>query len=191
MIDDIFTVIYILTAIIVVALIYGIVFSIHKSVKQNDAKKGQDRLILTNGINVTRDLQYNGPTEKCRFIVDDDNKVVYASSSQSEYRLVQIPYNEILNVNTHETYFEDGSVGGAIFGGMMAGGVGSYLGATRGRQYISSYEIVINRRNFQCPQFKMTLFSNARVDPNSNTYKEALEFSRELKAIVNVIRCSW
>ena len=192
MADTVTTVIYIIGIFLFIIFVYAIIYNINKSKENASNRKEQDSYIQRNNITKTRDLEYCGPSGNvCRFVVDDTSRSVYVSSAESEGKLVCIPYKELLSMNVFETTFNDGSLGGSILGGIMAGGVGSYLGATRGRTYIRAYEIVIQRRNIQFPQFHMTLFDNARVDPNSNTYKDALQFSREMQSIINIIRCDW
>ena len=191
MIDKILIFICIAVAFFVIVFIYAIIAQIVKKRRMSILKGDQDKTIKKNGINVTRDLQYNGPFEKCRFIVDDVEKAVYVSSSQSDYQLVKIPYRQLINVHKKVTYTEDGSMGGAILGGLVAGGIGSYLGATRGRHYICSYIVELNLRNIAFPIFQMVLFENAKVDADSAEYREADQFASELKGIVNAIRCVW
>lgn len=191
MIDKILIFICIAIAFFVIVFIYAIIAQIAKKRHMSISKGDQDRYIQKNGITVTRDLQYNGPLEKCRFIVDDVEKAVYVSSSQSDYQLVKIPYSQLINVHKKVTYTEDGSMGGAILGGLVAGGIGSYLGATRGRHYICSYIVELNLRNIAFPIFQMVLFENAKFDADSAEYREADQFASELKGIVNAIRCVW
>lgn len=191
MIDKILTFIYIAIAFVGIVFVYTIISRIVKGRHMSLSKREQDKSIKKNGINVTRDLQYDGPFETCRFIVDDVEKVVYVSSSQSDYQLVKIPYRQLINAHKKVTYTEDGSMGGAILGGLVAGGIGSYLGATRGRHYICSYIVELNLRNIAFPIFQMVLFENAKFDADSAEYKEADQFASELKGIINAIRCIW
>lgn len=176
---------------VLIFLGFFIVIYIVLLVKKEDGDRAismdHNRQIFDNKITRTRDLSYNAGLNRCRFIVDDKEKVIYVSSKESGNQLISIPYNEIMYASINENDMEDGSLGGAVIGGLVAGDIGAYLGATRGSSYVNSYRITIYRSSIQQPQITMTLLDNTKLRKDSPAYNDAVNFATEVCSIINII----
>ena len=168
--------------------VIAIIMRICGKINGNKAMKEQDIYIRQNGIHCTRDLKYVGAFNRCRFIVDDENQAIYAASQMSNDRFVRIPFREIMGLFVENETFNDGSAAGAVIGGLFAGNVGAYLGATRGNEYSGAFRAVISRQNYQDTRFVFTFFENARLTASSPDYQNAVEFTNEMRELIKVIR---
>jgi len=166
----------------------AIIAAIAGKVHGNNVIKEQDEYIRLHGIHCTRDLQYVGTFHRCRFIVDSEAKVIYAASEMSGDQLVPIPFSEINGLRVEVERFNDGSASGAVIGGLFAGNVGAYLGATRGNVYAGAFRAVISRQNYKHPQFVFTFFENARMTSQAEDHKKAVEFTNEMRELIKIIR---
>lgn len=174
----------------IVGLIFVIAIVVHICGKVNgsNAMKEQDAYIRQKGIHCTRDLKYVSVFNRCRFIVDDEAKSVYAASKMSNDKLVKIPFREITGLFVENETFNDGSVSGTIIGGLFAGNVGAYLGATRGNEYSGAFRAILTRQNYQDTRFVFTFFENARLTGSSPDYQNAVEFTNEMRELIKIIR---
>lgn len=150
----------------------------------------QEDYIRQNGITVTRDLKYNGPTERCRVIVDDDAKVIYVSARASRNKLLPIPYDEVLNLNVSEKSFRSMNLGGAIIIGLASRRHHAYIGPADGTNYVTSYAAILGRKNMKHPTFEFRFFDHERMERSSVHYRNAASFVQELRSIINVIHCA-
>lgn len=161
---------------------------IQKHKEDNRVAKYQQDFIEENNIICTKDLEYCAYGFRCRFIVDDLVKEIYLYSDHTNSTFVTIPYRDLLNISVYEDGMETGSIGGSIIGGIFAGDVGAYLGATRGKNYVTSYKAVIGIRNVAYPKFEFVFFDETKISVNDPAYKQAREFIRDMQVTINAIR---
>lgn len=169
-------------------LLDALFYQIRRNRRQNKTVNLQDNNMQRDGITKTQDLIYYGPTCVCRFIADDNEKVVYVSSSFSNDQLVKIPYKEIVSVHPSIRMTNEGSYSGAIIGGILGGRYGSYKGATTGTIYVHDYKLILARRNVKEPEFVFPLIDDLRVQQSNRFYIDAVRFYNEVKTVVRAIR---
>ena len=151
-------------------------------IKENDVP---DKIKIESGIN--------------RVLVDEDEELLYLSNSETEGRyepFVIISFSAVLGSETivdgkSETKVY-GGIGRAVVGGMLAGGAGAIVGAATGKSVsedkITSYKVQLYLDDMEEPLFVFNLInSSIAVDKNSAEYRNAVEFSNRLNAIVRII----
>ncbi len=139
-----------------------------------------DDYIKKNGITCTRDLVFMGAHDRCRFIADDVNKVIYISSQATGDNFTKIPYREIMGVSIRQQNVDTETIGAAIFA--------SNYGPIPRTTFVENYSVVISTRDIQRPQIILPLIQNARVRFESEEYNNAVHFAEEMQAIVRVIQ---
>ena len=169
-------------------LLYIIIYKIVRVKRQKKTVMIQDDETQKAGITKTQDLIYYGPTCVCRFIADDNEKVVYVSSSFSNDQLKKIPYKEIISVHPSIRMTNEGSYSGAIIGGILGGRYGSYKGATTGTIYVHDYILILSRRNVKEPEFIFPLIDNVKMKQSNFFYINAVRFYDEVKSVIRAIK---
>ena len=176
------------TILFILFLLNALFYQIRRNKRQNKTVQTQDDDMQRDGITKTQDLIYYGPSGVCRFIADDDEKVVYVSSSFSNDQLVKIPYKEIVSVHPSIRMTNEGSYSGAIIGGILGGRYGSYKGATTGTIYVRDYKLILARRNVKEPEFIFPLLDDSHMQQSNHFYIEAVQFDKDVRAVVRAIR---
>lgn len=186
--DSVWTVFIVMCAAFVIFCTWLVYSQVQKFKGDNRASKYQEDYIRDNNITCTKDLSYCSYGYRCRFIADDLTRTVYMYSDRTSESFVAVPYHGIWGMNVFQDGMETGSIGRSIVGGMFAGDVGAYLGATRGTHYITSYKAVVGIKSVSNPKFEFVFFDGPRISQVSSTYNEARDFVNEMQATINAIR---
>lgn len=191
--------------IIVAVILVAIVFSVEESNKQKEfaslMEEYRTRLDKIKGFTASEIIE--GQCSLFLFAIDDRNdKIVYIDRDNTSC----VDYNSIISVEL----LEEGTVtqkkstsrtiGGALLGGAMIGGVGAIIGGVTGsskeRKNVSSVVIKILLRDIKCSTllilcfdaFKMTNSNELKLGSSkSYLYHKGIEQANKLKDLISVI----
>lgn len=175
-------------AVFELVLIWSLIYR-HKTRKNNEKTvRIQDEYMKKRRITKTQDFKYFGPESMCRFVVDDEKKAIYVSSIYSNNKLIKIPYNELVYVYPSIKMVNEGSYSGAIIGGILGGRYGSYKGATTGTIYVTSYRLIITRRNVKEPEFILPMLEDSKMQKDNPFFIDAERFDHDVCAVSRAIK---
>lgn len=141
-----------------------------------------------------------GPLGQYKVKIDENNeKVAYISKDGSRV----FSYDDILSVelqesgNTVSKKSTTRTIGGAVLGGVLAGGAGAIVGGLSGssteRRKVSSIIVKVTLRDVSNPTLNIVCFENYKLPPYSDEpgmayiYKPALEIVDTLNVIIDLV----
>ncbi len=156
---------------------------------RNEAEKltGDGEASRTSGtsssgaFSVNHEIDYMG----IRFAISSDRQTAYLIND-AEKPTVIVPVSSITGCDIVRDGNSAGSVGRAIAGGIIAGGVGAIVGASTGSGIPRRYSLLIYINDLQNPSVEYSLLD--RTTPHSKSYYEKVEkFAESVAATVRVI----
>ena len=168
------------------------VFSAQQKVREETTKNIEENLSKFPELKFVK--KFEGNQKEFLLCIDETNKkVVYFD----RFKTTSIPFKDIIGVEI----LEDGTViskksasrtvGGAIVGGVLAGGVGSVVGGLSGsstqKTKISKIVVKVLLRNISNPSLEMVCHKNLPLDSNSFTYKSLRKNADNIKDVISVI----
>lgn len=180
-----------LIAILFILLIASVIRS-RNAIKENKIK--QDNYLRKKGVTYSKVLEWY-PRFKgnlFRVIVDDKKRYVYVSKGINPKDFDRIPYSEILDYQLVLNNKVESGLGGAIVGGILAGGVGAIIGnKIASKSYVYTLEAVIYRDNISKPRYVFDFVKKANggkakiTDPHMQS---ALAFAEDLNSIIKSVK---
>lgn len=187
-----------LTAIIIAAITYLVVFLYWKNSDDRYARKMENRRKIDNEIsqipNFNIAQSYSSYDEESKILIDEnDMKICF-------YKLGETPriydYRDILKSEiTHDGHSvlstnRGSQLGGALLGGILAGGVGAIIGGLSGSQssdeYIKTIEVLIVVNDIKNPIYKIEFLSLDVPLPKENI-KEYIDKATYCHNLISVL----
>lgn len=185
--------------IIAVPIIVYVVWSMNNNEKA-DKRKGVLNERIKKLPNQQSLKKIRGKKNRYAFILDSiDRKIYYID----EVKTIDIPFEHIINVEVIEdnTILSSKStsrtVGGALLGGVLAGGAGMVVGGLSGdskqKKKISEVKVKIKVRDYNTPSLTIPCFVGrelafeGEVEPTDLTYQEELQNAQKIADWVSVI----
>lgn len=190
---------------IIVAIVGGILQAQHQAKKQAErANKMSTRFNSINDFKVSRKI--NGFGGFYTFAIDDESEKI---AFVSEYTRKIIDYKDIIGVeiiedgNTIMSKSASRTIGGALIGGVLAGGAGSIVGGlsgnTKQKNKVSSLSVKILIRDTQYPSLEIKCFESSTMTTErkksletegkleSHIYQSCKRQANEIKDMLSVI----
>jgi len=150
-----------------------------------DIRCSHEKWLEYNGVTTDVDYSYETKEFLIRYVIDTNNKCIYLAN-KDKYDFKCFRFSEIIGVEIKENDETTGSLGNAILGGIVAGGVGAIVGSNITNKRILSYDAIIYTKDIKNPRIVLNLIDE-QVFSNSIEYKNAIEFSSQIYASAKAI----
>lgn len=183
----------IVIAVIVIGIAAGISQSKNNRDRLNEEAKAQNlnrpspRAATASTFRTTQTSAINHQCDAAglRFAVSADRKTAYLLYDTKKPTR-SVPVKDITGCEIIRDGNSAGSVGRAIAGGILAGGVGAVVGASTGSGVPQRYSLLVYINDLQNPSVEYSLLD--RTTPHSKTYYETVaKFAESVAATVRVI----
>ena len=172
----------------VAAVIGTVIYEIYKSKKQNNEYENSEL-----GIKYARRGEYRptSDTNTIRYMSSDEKNHLFTFGHASKiYRYDQLVHFELIEDN--ETIFKSsGSIGRAIAGGALAGGIGALIGsstASRKSDTKVRYLGINATINPGCSSFSNVTFFNTETSRDGIVYTNSIDTARKMIAQLQAIQ---
>lgn len=173
-------------------LLIVLIIRSRNAIKKNKIK--QDNYLSKEGVTYSKVLEWYPRFKEnlFRVIVDDKKGYIYVSKGIDPEHFDRIPYSEILDYQLVLNNKVESGLGGAIVGGILAGGAGAIIGnKIASKTYVYTLEAVIYRDNISKPRYVFDFVKKANggkakiTDPDMQA---ALAFAEDLNSIIKSVK---
>lgn len=171
-----------------IVLIIAMVIHQNKSDKSAEVvAKNLDVLVKNQGGHVAKEISYIQYPVRYRVIVDDRNKELRIFSGTDFEREKTIAFSDVLGFEAFKNGTSSASIGKAIVGGVIAGGVGALIGAKAGaKEKISSYTAYLYMKTLSDPSFELNFCLNG-ANTSDPRVQKADSFVADMTGVVRSI----
>lgn len=178
-----FAVLFIIFITIVIVVAYE-----KKSDKEAETiARNLNTLVKSQGGNVARSISYIQYPVRYRVVIDDGKKELHIFSGSDFEKRESVPFSDVLGFEAFKSGKSSVSIGKAIVGGVVAGGVGALIGAQSGaKEKLSSYTALLYRKDLSHPSYEFN-FKLSGMDQTSATVENADRFVADLSGVIRSI----
>lgn len=150
----------------------------------NEGEKIIAEYCASHGINQSGVITLTEPTTgfHAKAIVDEENRILYITTSKREYRFLTFPFDSIIGCEIFQNDQVVGVVKRAAVGGALFGAAGAVVGANTAKTQVVSYRFVIYLNNVSMASFVLKLPAGSAINKSRDF---AMRLTATIKAIVN------
>lgn len=174
--------------ILIIGMIGALIYSQSRDNKSaKAASAAADEEILQAGGHIAKEITYSNHPARYRVLADDSLCLLRVYSGARLSQKTEIPFSDLAGFEAYKNGRTTAGIGKAIVGGVIAGGVGALIGASRGgKQKITSYTAVLYLKNLESPTYEFN-FNVKDCDDSGITVKQADAFVHEMTGLVRAI----
>ena len=150
----------------------------------NEGEKKIAEYCASHGINQSGVITLNETATgfHAKAIVDEENRILYITTSKCEYRFLTFPFDSIIGCEIFQNDQVVGGVKRAAVGGALFGAAGAVVGANTAKTQVVSYRFVIYLNDVSMASFVLNLPAGSAINESRDF---AMRLTATIKAIVN------